>query len=100
MCGQSIVMLLSIIFKNCADNFPDIWKKSNITPVHKKGDKQIIDNYRPFSLLQICGKIFEKLLFNSIFKFLDDNTLVSSNQSEFRPLDPSEYQLLSIVHDV
>ena len=38
LCGQSIVKLLSIIFKNCIDNgiFPDIWKKPNIIPVHKK----------------------------------------------------------------
>ena len=102
LCGQSIVKPLSIIFKNCIDNgiFPDIWKKSNIIPVHKKGDKQIIDNYRPVSLLPICGKIFEKLLFNSIFKFLDDNNLLSSNQSGFRPSDSCEYQLLSIVHDI
>ena len=46
LCGQSIVKPLSIIFKNCTDNdiFADIWKKCNIIPVHKKGDKQIIDN--------------------------------------------------------
>ena len=78
LCVQSIVKLLSIIFKICIDNgiFPDIWKKSNIIPVHKKGDKQIIDNYRPVFLLRICGKVFEKLLFNSVFKFLDDNNLL------------------------
>ena len=47
LCGQSIVKHLPIIFKNCVDNgiFPDTWKKSNIIPVHKKGDKQITDNY-------------------------------------------------------
>ena len=45
LCGQSIIKLLSIILKNYIDNgvFPDIWKKSNIIPVHKKGDKQTID---------------------------------------------------------
>ena len=32
----------------------------------KKVDKQIIDNYRPVSLLPICGKIFERLIFNSL----------------------------------
>ena len=47
--------------------FPDLWKKSNIIPVHKEGGKQIIDNYRPVSLSPISGKIFKKLLFNSIF---------------------------------
>ena len=100
---RSVVKPLSIILKNCIDNgiFPDICKKSNIILVHKKQtDKQIIDNYRPVSLLPICGKIFEKLLFNSIFKFLDDNNLLSSNQSGFRPSDSCEYQLLSIVHDI
>ena len=94
---RSVVKPLSIIFKNCIDNgiFPDICKKSNIILVHKKQtDKQIIDNYRPISLLPICGKIFKKLLFNSIFKFLDDNNHLSSNQSGFRPSDSHEYQLL------
>ena len=100
---RSVVKPLSIILKNCIDNgiFPDICKKSNIILVHKKQtDKQIIDNYRPISLLPICGKIFKKLLFNSIFKFLDDNNLASSNQSGFRPSDSCEYQLLSIVNDI
>ena len=36
LCGQLLVKPLSIIFKNCVNNeiFPDIWKKSNIIPVH------------------------------------------------------------------
>ena len=61
-----IVKPVSSIFKNCIDRgiFHDIWKKPNIISVHKKGDKQIIDNYRPASLLPICGKIFKKLLFS------------------------------------
>ena len=59
---------LSIIFSNCKNHttFPDSWKKSNICPIHKKGDKQVINNYRPVSLLPICGKIFERLIFNSL----------------------------------
>ena len=87
---------LAIIFKTCLDSdiFPDISKKSNIIPVHKKGDKQIIDNYRPVFLLPICGKILEKLIFNSMFKFIDDNNLLSSSLSRFRLSDSCKYQLL------
>ena len=36
-------------------------KKANVVPVNKKNDKQSVKNYRPFSLLPICGKIFEHL---------------------------------------
>ena len=69
-------------------------------PVQKNGDKQILDNHRPVSLLPICGKIFEKLLFSSISKFLDNNNLLSSNQSGFKPSYSCEYQLVSLFHDI
>ena len=75
-------------------------KKSNIIPVHKKGDKQIVNNYRPVSLLPIFAKILEKLIFNSIMNFLEENNLLNSNQSGFRLNDSWENQLLSIVHDI
>ena len=102
ICDEALVKLLSLMNKNCIDTgvFPDIWKKSNIVPVYKRGDKQIIDNYRPISLLCICGKIFEKILFNSIYDFLEENNLLCEHQSGFRPSDSCEYQLLSIVHDI
>ena len=60
ICDEALVTPLFLMYKNCIDTgvFPDIWKKSNIVPIYKRGDQQIIDNYRPISLLPICGKIF------------------------------------------
>ena len=89
LCDKSIIAPLSILFQNRIDRraFPDTWKKSTIMPVHKKGDKQIVDNYRPVSLLPILGKIFEKIIFNSIFEYLEENNLPCPNQSGFRPYD-------------
>ena len=88
-CDQSIVKPLSIIYQNCVNTgtFPDIWKKSNIVPVHKQDDKQIVNNYRPASVLPVCRKILKKLIFNSVFDFLDNNSLLNVNQSGFRPSD-------------
>ena len=102
MCDESLVQPLSLIFRGCIDTgvYPDTWKKSNIVPVHKKGDKQIVNNYRPVSLLPICSKILEKIIFDSIMRFLNENKLLSDAQSGFRPSDSCEYQLLSIVHDI
>ena len=102
LCDKSIITPLSILFQNCIDTrtFPDTWKKSNIVPVHKKGDKQIADNYRPVSLLPILGKNFERVIFNSILEYLEETNLLCPNQSGFRPSDSCEYQLLSILHEI
>ena len=47
ICDSSIVKPLSLIFKNCISCgiFPEVWKKSNVIPTYKKGDKQLINNY-------------------------------------------------------
>ena len=48
----------------------------------------------------MLGKIFEKILFNSIFEYLQENTLLCANQSGFRLSDLCEFQLLPIVHEI
>ena len=62
ICDSAVVEPLTIIFNSCNNQsmFPDIWKKSNKCPIHKKGDKQTINNYQPVSLLPVYGNIFEK----------------------------------------
>ena len=65
LCESNITEPLYLIFKNCLSShtFPDVWKKANVIPFHKKGDKQVLKNYHSVSLLPICDKIFEKLIF-------------------------------------
>ena len=45
-------------------------------------------------------EIFEKLIFNSLFKYLENNNLLNSHQSRFRPGDSCVHQLLSITYDI
>ena len=100
ICESSIVRPLTIIFKNCLESgyFPNNWKKSNVVPIHKKGDKKLLQNCRSVSLLPICGKIFDRIIF--IFKYLEKNSLLCPNQSGFCPFDSCENQLLSLVLDI
>ena len=100
LCATSVSKPLHLIFRNCleTESFPKEWKKENIIPVHKKGDKQLMTNYRPVSLLTICGKVFEKIIFNSLFVHLNNNNPLNNNQSGFRPGDSCVHQLISITH--
>ena len=80
---DSIAKPLFLIFKHCFETsaFPMEWKKGNIVPVHKKGDKNLVSNYRPISLLPIFSKIFERIIFDTLYKYLEDNNFFNSNQS-------------------
>ena len=62
--------------------------------------KKYLKIYRPVSLLPICGKIRERLMFNEMLRFLIKNNLISSNQFGFEPEDSCINQLLSITHEI
>ena len=99
---ESISKPLSIIFRNClkAVYFPTAWKKPNVVPVHKKGNEQILSNYRPVSLIPICSKLFEKIIFDTIFQHLTANKLLNPNQPGFLPGDSCIHQLISFIHEI
>ena len=102
LCDTSVVLPLRVIFQNIlvTSKYPDMWKLANVTPIFKKGDKQLIKNYRPISLLPICGKAFEKIVFNNLYRYLNANNLITKNQSGFRPGDSTTNQLLYLVNEI
>ena len=64
--------------------FPSILKVGKITPVFKKGDSQMLDNYRPISLLPIFGKILEKIIYSRLYSFLISKGIIYDKQFGFR----------------
>ena len=72
ICGDTINKPLELIFKQTliTDTYSSDWKKGNIVPFHNKGNKQNIKNYHPVSLLPICGKVFERIIFIICLAFL------------------------------
>ena len=102
ICGKSVIKPLLIIYNKCPEKgcFPNEWKKANFVLVHKKNDKQLLKNYRPISLLPICGKVLERILYNSMFEFFIQNNLITPNQSGFKTGDSCINQLISITHEI
>ena len=100
LCGKSTAFLLKLLFQSSLEKalLQVDWKKSNIVPVHKKENKNLIKNYRPISLLSIFSKIYERLIFNSIFSYFIKNNLFTRSQSGFLPGDSCISQLLSTTH--
>ena len=65
--------LFNLIYKT--NSIPEQWSMSKITPIHKKGDKNNIANYRPISNLCSMSKIFEKLIMQRIIEIEDSNNI-------------------------
>lgn len=85
-CATLISSHLSGFFNKfmLSGTFPSILKIGKITPIFKKGDPQLFDNYRPISLLPVFGKIFEKLVYSRLYNFLISQNVIFDKQFGFR----------------
>ena len=79
--------------------FPDSWKVARVAPIFKSGQTDDQSNYRPISVLPVLSRIFEKLIFNQLYKYLDTNKHLFPKQSGFRHLYSVVTSLLSCTND-
>ena len=82
-CAVSLAYPLSLLFKISYNTggIPREWKLAHVVPVHKKGSKENIENYRPISLTSLVMKTFERLLKDEIL--LHTSHLLDSRQHGF-----------------
>ena len=98
--GKTICKPLECIFRECLNTalFPLDWRKTNLVPVYKKGDKQCLKIIVPSHFYQFAANFFfEKLIFNEMLTFFNENNLISSKQSGFKPAD-SRINQLTLSH--
>ena len=81
--------LATAIYNQCLKRgcFPKRWKIAKIIPIIKPGKEKSRDpsKYRPISLLNIGGKVLEKLLINRINHYMYKHNLLSDKQFGFTP---------------
>lgn len=64
--------------------FPQAFKTALIKPVHKDGDRDCVNNFRPISILPTLSKILERLINKRLVHYLESNNLLSQSQFGFR----------------
>lgn len=78
---EQLTFLINLSLKTKV--FPDAWKLAVVSSIPKKGDRSILGNSLPISLIRICGKIMEKIVNSMISSYLKTNELISKNQYGF-----------------
>ena len=79
--------------------FPNELKTGRITPIYKKDNEELFENYRPISTLPVFGKILEKLIFRRLYNFLSSKGLITENQFGFRKGHSTSHALnYSVAH--
>ena len=92
-----VTVLTKIINQSLSTGiFPDSLKIAKITPIFKKEDPHLTDNYRPISLLPSISKVFEKIAYNQIYDYFTENQILYESQYGFRKLHSTELAALEM----
>lgn len=86
LCGAFLIEPLKHIFNASFREgiFPDAMKSAKVIPLHKGGNKNLVDNFRPISQLTVFSKILEKIMHKRLTSFLSKLNILTADQHGFR----------------
>ena len=101
MAADVVAPSLTEIFSQSINTgiFPNDWKGARLSPLFKNGVKNDPNNYRPIFIIPAVSKIFENIIFDQLYAYLNDNNLLSQCQSGFRSLYSTLTVLLETTND-
>ena len=79
---------------------PDNLKVAKVIPIFKSGDEQLLNNYRPISLLPVFSKLLEKVVFNQLTVFLDKYEILYKHQYGFRKHHSTIHPLTHFIKSI
>jgi len=80
--------------------FPDSMKTAKVVPIYKSGDPMSITNYRPVSILPLFSKILERLMYNRMISFINDNNILYRYQFGFREAHSTNMALIVLIDQI
>ena len=99
---NSFCPILTYLFNSfmLTGTFPDELKIARVIPLFKSGNRNLMSNYRPISILPTLSKIFEKLIHVRIYQFLDENQVLYYFQFGFRKAHSTIHAVQTAIHSV
>ena len=99
-CAGQIAPSLCDIFNHSLQSvrLPSEWKSANVTPIHKKQQKELAENYRPISLLPIVSKVLERCVYTNFYYHILH--LITPYQHGFLRNRSCITQLISVLHTI
>ena len=90
---------LSVMLNHCLTYgiFPNKLKTAKVIPIFKKGSTNLLNNYRPISLLTSISKLFERIIYNRLLSFLERNKTIVSSQYGFRHNRSTTHPILDLI---
>ena len=80
--------------------FPDELKIARVVPIFKSGDKALVSNYCPISVLSFVSKIYEKIMYNYLIDFINDHNILYKYQFGFRKQYSTNHAIISLVEKI
>lgn len=96
---DSLISPLTKLINRClsSGSYPKCLKISKVIPIHKKGSRDDLNNFRPISLVPVISKVVEKVMADQITKYFESNSLFSAAQFGFRKSKSTTDAIVDLV---
>ena len=102
LCASDLAPAIARVFQTSLNSgtVPSDWKEALITPLFKKGERNVASNYRSVSLTSVVNKILKHIVHSSIMRHLDHHNILTDCQHGFRSQSSCESQLISNIQGI
>lgn len=102
LCMPTLLLPLTHIVNLCLEvgYFPASWKVALVCPLPKIANPKTYSDLRPISLLPFLSKVLERIVYQQVYDFLNQNSILPPCQSGFRKGHSTATTLLKICNDI
>ena len=80
--------------------FPENLKIEKVSLIYKKDEEFLLANYRPILVFPCFSKLLEWIIYNGLFKYLSENSILYENQFGFQTSHSTEHAILLLVNQI